>query len=322
LYWQQYFVESLGRQGSIPGPNDNMGINLGVAVLIGIVLATIALLRPGLSAGQRYRLSVCLALTALVLFVMSTQMNWERVPSMLCFIQFPWRLLIFTALFGCLATVMASPVLDKWLHPLVWALIAIVLAIPTLPYILTLPGKLTDHGTTERALRWYARQERLNWYGGNAPQEFWPLTVKAPLTDPKFLYNNPPPENRLTTISGEITVQNYDHKGTAYTYSYTAPADAKAQIAVIFFPGWELRIDGQKQDDKISLGDTGLVNLNLPGGIHSAELKYGLSPIGGVARNISYLAWAVWLSAAILLAVRNWKKCQRSDVRAQSCEAI
>jgi hypothetical protein len=311
LYWQQYFVENLGRQGSIPGPNDNMGINLGIAVLIGLVLAAIAFVRPGLSTGQRYRLGVCLALTALVLFVMSNHMNWERVPSMLCFIQFPWRLLIFTALFGCLATVVASPVLDKWLHPLVWALIAIVMAIPTLPDILTLPGKLTDHGTTERTLRWYARQERLNWYGGNAPQEFWPLTVKAPLTDPKFLYNNPPPENRLTPLSGEITVQNYEHKGTAYTYRYTAPTDAKAQIAVIYFPGWELKIDGQKQDDKVSIGGTGLVNLNLPGGTHSVELKYALSPIGRIARNISYLAWAVWLGAAILLVIRRWTTYDR-----------
>jgi hypothetical protein len=322
LYWQQFFAESLGRGGSIPGPNDNMGINLGIAVLIGIVLAAIVLVRPGLSAGQRYRLGVCLALTALFLFVMSTEMNWARVPSMLCFIQFPWRLLIFTALFGCLATVIASPVLDKWFHPLVWMLIAIVLAIPTLPYILTLPGKLTDHGTTERVLRWYGRQERLNWYGGNAPQEFWPLTVKAPLTDPKYLYNNPPPENRLIPLSGEITVQHYEHKGAAYTYTYTAPKDAKAQIAVIYFPGWELRIDGQKQEDKISLGDNGLVNLNLPGGTHSAELKYGLSPIGRVARNISYLAWAVWLGAAILLAVQSWKKYQRKHLPAPACEAI
>ncbi len=178
----------------------------------------------------------------------------------------------------------------------------------TLPLILTLPGKLTDHGTTERMLRWYARQERLNWYGGNAPQEFWPLTVKAPLTDPKYLYNNPPPENRLIPLSGEITVQNYEHKGTAYTYGYTAPTDAKAQIAVVYFPGWELTIDGRNQDDKISTGDNGLVNLNLPGGAHSAELRYCLSPIGRLARNISYLAWTVWASAAILLAIEGWKK--------------
>ena len=308
LYWQQYFVESLGRQGSIPGPDDNMGINLGIAVLIGIVLSVIAFFRSGLSGTQRYRVGVCLALTALVVFATSNYMNWARVPRVLCFIQFPWRLLIFTTLFGCLATVMAAPVLDRWLHPLVWALIAIVLAIPTLPLILTLPGKLTDHGTTERVLRWYARQERLNWYGGNAPQEYWPLTVKPPLTDPKFLYNNPPPDNRLTPISGEITVQNYEHKGTAYIYSYAAPTDVTAQIAVVYFPGWQLRIDGHRRDDKISVGDKGLLNLNLPRGNHFVELRYGLSPIGRAARDISYVAWFVWISAAGVLLLRRKKR--------------
>ena len=311
LYWQQYFTESLGTQGSIPGPDDNMGINLGIAVLVGLVLAAIALFRSGLSVGQRYRLGVCLGLTTLVLFVMSKYMNWTRVPSMLLFVQFPWRLLIFTAFFGCLATAMASPVISGWLHPLVWTLIAILLAIPTLPLILTLPGKLTDHGTTERVLRWYVRQERLNWYGGNAPQEFWPLTVKPPLTDPKFLYDNPPPENRLTPMSGEIEVQNYQHKGTGYTYSYTAPATVTAKIALIFFPGWELKIDGQKQKDAVSVDDKGLVRVQLPAGLHTAELKYTLSPVGKIARNISYLAWFVWISSASALVIWGLKRKSR-----------
>ena len=60
LYWQQHFVERLGIGGSIAGPDDPMGINLGIAVLIGIVLAAIAVFRPGLSRGQRYRLCICL----------------------------------------------------------------------------------------------------------------------------------------------------------------------------------------------------------------------------------------------------------------------
>lgn len=320
LYWQQFFTESVGREGSIAGPNDNMGINLGIAVLVGIVLAAIAFFRPGLTTGQRYRLGICLSLTALILFVMSDKMNWTRVPPLLCFIQFPWRLLIFAALFGCLATVKASPVLNRWVHPLVWALIAIVLAIPTLPILLTLPGKLTDHGTTERVLRWYTRQERLNWYGGNAPQEFWPLTVKPPLTDPQFLYDNPPPANRLTPISGGITVQNYEHKGTAHTYTYTAPTDVAVEVAVIFFPDWELRIDRRRKDDKISMDDKGLVRIQLPAGSHTAELKYTLSPIGKIARNISYVAWAGWIGATLFLVVRRRKIHDKTPSHAQSVE--
>ena len=311
LYWQQHFIERLGIGGSIPGPDDPMGINLGIAVLVGIVLAAIALFRPTLSRAQRYRLCVCLALVAIFAFAMSRQMNWERVPAILRYVQFPWRLLIFTALFGCLAAVMASPVLDRWLHPLVWVLIAALMAIPTLPAILNLPGLLTDYGTNDRVLRWYARQEKGGWFGGAAPEEYWPLTVKPPLTDPKYLASTPGPPNRLAGASGEIAVENYEHKGTAYTYKYTAPADVKTQIAVIYFPGWELAIDGQKQNDRISAGDTGLVNLNLPGGTHTAQLNYVLSPIGRIARNISYLAWAVWIGLASLLTLRRWNATSR-----------
>ena len=52
----------------------------------------------------------------------------------------------------------------------------------------------------------------------------------------------------------------------------------------------------------------GLVNMQLPAGSHTAELKYTISPIGRSARFVSCLAWAVWLSMAILVAIRWWKK--------------
>jgi len=311
LYWQQHFIERLGIGGSLPGPDDPMGINVGIAVLVGIVLAAMALFRPSLTRGQRYRLCICLALTGIFLFAMSRQMNWERVPAILRYVQFPWRLLIFTAFFGCLATAMAAPVLDKWLHPFIWVLLAALMAIPTVPAILNLPGLLTDHGTTDRVLRWYARMERGGWFGGAAPEEYWPLSLKPPMTDPKYLANNPPPENRLSAATGEITIGNYEHKGTAYTYRYTAPADVTVTIAVVHFPGWELTIDRQKQPNRISISDIGLVNLQLPAGSHTAELKYTISPIGRIAQLISYLAWAVWIAAVILLGVRRWNATSR-----------
>jgi hypothetical protein len=236
---------------------------------------------------------------------MSRQMNWERVLAILRYVQFPWRLLIFTAFFGCLATAMAAPVLDRWFHPFVLVLVAMLMAIPTVPAILNLPGLLTDHGTTDHVLRWYARMERGGWFGGAAPEEYWPLSLKPPMADPKYLANNPPPENRLSAATGEITVENYEHKGTAYTYTYTAPADVTATIAVVYFPGWELRVDGQKQSNRITTSDIGLVNLQLPAGSHTADLKYTISPIGRIARFISYLAWAIWIGFAILLTLRR-----------------
>lgn len=320
VYWQQHFIESLGKEGSIPGPDDAMGINLGIPVLIGVVLAVTALFQPGLRRDQRYRLGICLVFVVVFLFMMSPQMNWARIPPLLRYVQFPWRLLIFTAFFGCLATVMAAPVLDKWLHPLVWTIIAVLLAIPTLPCILNRPGLLTDWGSTDRVLRWYARKERERLYGGTDSEEYWPLSVKAPITDPKFLSSNPPPTNRLKVLRGEIVVENYRHEGSTYFYKYLATTDVLTQVAVVYFPGWEFRIDGQKRNDSVSMGDDGLINLKLPAGAHSAELKYVLSPIGRIAQKITYSGWAVWGVLTVTLALQRWKKPRQRRVPPQSSE--
>jgi hypothetical protein len=321
LYWQQHFIERLGIGGSLAGPDDPMGINLGVAVLLGIVLAIIAIFRPQLSRGQRYRLSVCVVLFVIFLFAMSPQMNWAGVPAILRYVQFPWRLLIFTAFFGCLAAVMASPVLNNWIHPLVWVLIAVLMAIPTVPSILNLPGLLTERGTTKRVLRWYARQERDGWFGGAAPEEYWPLTLKAPITDLKFLAEHPAPANRVVKASADFNVEDYKHEGTAYLYKYNAPSDVKSTIGVVYFPGWELKVDDKMQPRRISMSAAGLVNVNLPAGSHTAELKYTISPAGRAARIVSFLAWAGWLLMAILLAVRWRRKDGETAVPLQAIAA-
>ena len=58
----------------------------------------------------------------------------------------------------------------------------------------------------------------------------------------------------------------------------------------------------------------GLVNVQLPAGSHTAELKYTLSPIGRIARIVSCLAWAVWLSIAILFAIQ-WRRTEARKAR-------
>jgi hypothetical protein len=38
IFWRQLFLEALGYGASIPGPKDDLEINLGFAVLIGVLL--------------------------------------------------------------------------------------------------------------------------------------------------------------------------------------------------------------------------------------------------------------------------------------------
>src|SRR5207302_382478 len=89
------------------------------AVAAGGLLGTAmsAFFQKGLIAQQRQRLVLFLVFTSLVLFIMSPQMPWGKTPALLRYLQFPWRLLIFTAFFGAGAAAMASPIIDRWIHP-------------------------------------------------------------------------------------------------------------------------------------------------------------------------------------------------------------
>ncbi len=305
IFWRQHFLEALGYGASIPGPDDTLGINLGFAVLICILLSAFAVFQKGLRAEQRQRLILFLLLTSLVLFIMSPQMHWEKVPAILRYLQFPWRLLIFTAFFGAAAVAMASPIIDRWIHPAILTGLAVIFAIPTLPMILMPPVIKTM--SPDQLAKWNRRWERHGVYaGGNA--DYNPKWVSGDYLNPKFLADHPLPTNRLTVTSGELICDSYTHRGTVYEYNYKASVDSEARIAVFYWPGWELRIDSKLQLGNVKLGPDGLVSVNLPAGSHRAELRYNLSPEGKFARVFSSAAAGVWLAILFAWMFSRWRR--------------
>jgi hypothetical protein len=251
-----------------------------------------------LKIGQRYRITLFLLFTFLVLFIMSPQMPWKKVPAILLYLQFPWRLLIFTAFFGASAAAMACPVLDRWIHPAILTGLAVVFSIPTLPMILM--PQVIKKMPSEQLVKWNRRYERKGLYAGSAIQEFLPKSVQGDYLNPRFLEEHPIPPNRLTVTSGDLVSNTYAHRGTIYEYSYNASVDSEARIALFYWPGWELRIDSKLQPNGVRLGIDGLISVNFPAGSHHAELRYKLSPEGRTARIFSSAAAVIWI---LILAV-------------------
>jgi hypothetical protein len=305
IFWRQHFLEALGYGASIPGPDDTLGINIGFAVLIGVLLSTFAAFQKGLRAEQRQRLALFLLLTFLVLFIMSPQMPWGRIPAVFRYLQFPWRLLIFTAFFGAAAVAMASPIIDRWIHPAILTGLAVIFAIPTLPMILMPPTIKTM--SPDQLAKWNLRWERHGVYAGGTP-DFMPKWVSGDYLNPKFLADHPLPTNRLTVTSGELICDSYTHRGTVYEYNYKATVDSEARIAVFYWPGWKLRIDGKPQLGNVKLGPDGLVSADLPAGSHRAELRYNLSPEGKFARVFSSAAAGIWLAILFAWMFSRWRR--------------
>jgi hypothetical protein len=309
VYWIQHFIETLGYDASVPGPDDKLGINMGLAVLIGVLLAAVAIFSKGFTRRQRYRLGLFLLLTFVVLFIMSPQMPWQKVPAMFLYIQFPWRLLIFTAFFGAAATAMASPVIDRWIHPAILTTLAVIFAIPTLP--MTSFPNIIKKMSPEQLSKWNYRWERKGIYDGSATQEFLPKWVKGDYLKPDFLEKQPVVENRLTVLSGDLICDSYSHRGTVYEYAYKASADSEARVALFYWPGWELSVDGKLQSDNIRPDNNGLILINLPAGTHRLELRYVLSPQGQAARVLASAAALVWLSILLGWIFSQWQKYGR-----------
>jgi hypothetical protein len=202
-------------------------------------------------------------------------------------------------------------VVDRWIHPAILTGLAVIFAIPTIPVILM--PQVIKKTSPEQLARWNYRWERKGLYGGSAIQEFVPKWVHGDYLKPEFLENHPVPENRLTVVSGDLICNSYTHHGTRYDYAYNAFTDSQAQIAVFYWPGWELRVDDKLQPDGVSMDNDGLVTIKLSAGTHHAQLCYELSREGKIARVFSNCAIVVWL--AILISCLLSRRGSRVDLR-------
>jgi hypothetical protein len=100
--------------------------------------------------------------------------------------------------------------------------------------------------------------------------------------------------------SGDLVCDSYVHEGTAYKYIYRASANSEARLALFYWPGWELRVDGKLQPGSVRLGMDGLVSVIFPAGSHHAEVRYNLSPEGQAARFVSVAAAGVWFAILVI----------------------
>jgi hypothetical protein len=157
----------------------------------------------------------------------------------------------------------------------------------------------------EQLVKWNRRYERKGLYAGSAIQEFLPKSVRGDYLNPRFLEEHSIPENRLTVTSGNLVCEDYTHSGTAYRYHYTASADSEARLALFYWPGWDLRIDGRLQPGAVRIGVDGLVAITLPAGSHQAELRYNLSRDGQAARIFSSSAAVIWISILVVGGFRS-----------------
>lgn len=106
------------------------------------------------------------------------------------------------------------------------------------------------------------------------------------------------------------TIQLTSYEPNRLVYKASTPKDGVVVFSEIYYPGWQVTIDGQPVD--IARADYILRAINMPAGEHTIEMWFDPQSIH-VTESIAYAALALLLIGVMLLA---WT--QRSKIAKKS----
>jgi hypothetical protein len=293
---------SLGELFTPPAAHNTALLNPPLSITVGLPLALLAL--AGLIGGwlafrdrsRRAHLVFFGALTLLYLLMVTplSRPIWDAIPP-LAFVQFPWRLVGRAAgLIAPLAGVgggalagWAGRRLGKWASSGLAGALALIVMATALPGTYPLQWcALPDYPTIVDVNRF----EQGGLVGLDNEGSYFPVGVEKPddsplladyaagrtpeRFDPRLLPPGTTSEAHYRPLGADITLDTPE----AFTARYLSYA----------FPGWLVRIDGQRTAIQPEPG-SGLITFEVPAGRHEIEVRFGSTPLRGLAAAISGL---------------------------------
>jgi len=232
---------------------------------------------------RKHRLTILLLIVGAVSIFLSTSMSygfWELLP--VSFIQFPFRFLslgIFCISFLAACAVSVFKNTTKGAVALVILLITFLSAFPFL-----FPG---DYQYNDDS-----------FYSTNQDS----TTVKNEYM-PKWVKNLPDSfGSKVEILNGEEKINILEVTPNKISAEGYFPMQRTVQINTVYFPGWEVRVDGKVVP--IDYNSNGLIRFEVPQGSHNIVSKFGETQIRLLADAISLGG----VLAVITLFIKQYKK--------------
>jgi hypothetical protein len=297
VYLRQLWQSPWGYGGSIYGLEDGLSFAVGKPHLILSFLAGILgiyLLWKRKRAGLLF--AFCFLLFAFSLFMTSfhSQLIWDRLKP-LWYLQFPWRFLIFAALFSSLLAGGMVSYLFNWLKKRQgWQWVAVM--IPIAMTIFLSQGYFRPERYLEVNDSDYTSEQDLKWRVSGLSFEFVPKGVATKLSDIGTTQLDITQEEIATSsyqvLGGDLEVKEI--KNFPHQKIFETKGEGELRVNVYYFPGWRAFID--KEEIKIKeTGKLKLITLDLPAGEHQVEVVFANTPVRSLANIISLAAAAILL---------------------------
>jgi hypothetical protein len=281
VYLQQLFYAPWGYGLSVPGANDGMSFSIGWSHLLLVAVVWVWVSRnPNLVDRRLLRFFGISAILLCVLMLQDALWFWEQVP-LLQNVNLPWRLLGPVAV--CVAMLVAALGRLLWETPRrrgLWMAAAMALLIvPNLSHLH--PKQFADVDLTF----WTPQQLSLRGFETTTMAEVSPrwmtgLPAYTPLA--------------ATVLSGDAQIRRPGRKPFAWSSPVWGKSTSTIEMQTAWFPGWEVRVDGQR----VQAGPgtpSGLITFEVPPGEHLVDVEYGRTGAEKMAAGISVAALMVAL---------------------------
>ncbi len=302
LYPGQLIDPAWGYGYSVPGPDDGMSFQLGLAVLLAAAAGAVVAVRrqaPGLPRRAEALYLIAASIGAVFLMTPASAVLWDTLP-LLGLIQFPWRLLAVEVF----ALALLTGVFTHWLEQRPGLrsrpgsaafLLAAGIILASSFYIRAdmVPSRPQDElplSVIEFELKFSDMRGMTHW------SERLPLNEDSPLIA-QYLAGEPLQRAAIIAGAGTITAQAASALAAQATVQAAGPV--RLRFYTYYFPGWRATLDGQPVEIAPD-PPNGLIGLDVPAGEHQVVLRFGPTPVRQVSAAISAAALLVIATLALL----------------------
>lgn len=236
LFPSQLIWSPWGYGWSLPGQNDGMAFQIGIAqivvLLIGLSMTVFSFLRfrnKKFMSDRDMRMTIvglCCTLVGIFLTLPISGLLWKLIPLMQKF-QFPWRFLSYIVIGSSLAAAAVAERLMRYKR--------LEILIAFLPIIFSIhywkiagPSGLTEKFLTQ------------DYVGTSDTGETTPVWAI------RFQEKFPKAPVEVVSSDGIVQIDNLVKRNQRHEFEVSATANSQIADNTLYFPGWSVSVDGQK----------------------------------------------------------------------------
>ncbi|HDN80862.1 MAG TPA: hypothetical protein ENG33_10415 [Chloroflexi bacterium] len=295
VYFFQLFSPRWGFDISRPGPDDDLGFQLGIVPYALGVLSLLAFSR--LKGHLKAQAVFFLALTVAVIFLaLPTSLPLWEALRLVRFAQFPWRLLFIPVLSLSFLAPLILEATGRDTPPLSAVLLAVLVVLGSYPYVRAEPGEPPEGGVSLAGLMRFQRTS--NEMTGSTAwvreiptwSPFADLHIAGIEVVTRIDYGSIPDDTSAVTLEWHTASELIGYK--------TDRDDLTITFNLFYYPGWTAYLL-EKEDDtyrvvgKLPLkpedGPLGRVTVKVPRGLHYVLLRFEDTPIRKAGTALTWL---------------------------------